>query len=183
MRRKTQPALSVAVGVAAALLVASQSLAAPPRPPLALAPSVDLPRYMGDWYVIASIPTRLEKGAHNAKETYRLEADGTVATTFSFRADSFEGRERSITSRGFILGANNAIWSQQIVWPIKNDYRVAYVSTDYRLTVIAREKRDHVWIMARTPTIAQSEYQRLVEFVGQQGYDIAKLRRVPQQAR
>ena len=34
---------------------------------------VDLDRFMGDWYVIANIPTFIEKDAYNAIETYRLE--------------------------------------------------------------------------------------------------------------
>jgi apolipoprotein D and lipocalin family protein len=60
-------------------------------PPPALVAHVDLPRFMGDWYVIANIPTFLEKGAHNAKDSYRLEPDGTIATTFSFNADAADG--------------------------------------------------------------------------------------------
>ena len=48
---------------------------------------VDLERYMGDWYVIANIPTFIEKKATNAIESYKLSDDGTISTTFSF----FEG--------------------------------------------------------------------------------------------
>ena len=48
-------------------------------------------------------------------------------------------------------------------------------------TVIGREKRDYVWIMARTPVIAEADYQRLLNIVAAQGYDINKVRRVPQQ--
>ncbi len=48
------------------------------HPPLALAEDVDLARFMGDWYVIANIPTRIERGAHGAVESYRLAAYGTV---------------------------------------------------------------------------------------------------------
>ena len=48
-------------------------------PPLKTVAHVDLPRFMGDWYVIANIPTFIEKGAHNAMESYRLDEDGTLA--------------------------------------------------------------------------------------------------------
>jgi apolipoprotein D and lipocalin family protein len=34
--------------------------------------------------------------------------------------------------------------------------------------------------MARTPQIAESDYAALVAFVADQGYDVAKLERVPQ---
>jgi len=39
-------------------------------PPLKTVKSVDIQRFMGDWYVIANIPTWIEKGAHNAVESY-----------------------------------------------------------------------------------------------------------------
>jgi len=34
--------------------------------PMETVPYVDLERFMGDWYVVANIPTTIEKGAHNA---------------------------------------------------------------------------------------------------------------------
>jgi apolipoprotein D and lipocalin family protein len=42
---------------------------------------VDIERFMGPWYVIASIPTVLEKGAHNAVETYTLDDVSSSTTT------------------------------------------------------------------------------------------------------
>jgi apolipoprotein D and lipocalin family protein len=51
---------------------------------------VDLPRFMGDWYVIAHIPTFPERKAWNAVESYRLDPDGSVATTFTFREGGFD---------------------------------------------------------------------------------------------
>lgn len=152
-----------------------------PLAPVTLAADVDLPRFMGDWYVIANIPTRFERGAHDAVDSYRLDADGTIPTTFTFRADAPDGPPKRYGSRGFVVpGTGNAVWGQQYVWPVKADYRISYVSPDYTQTVITREKRDYVWIMARTPTIAEADYQRLAAFVGTQGYDAGKLQRVPQ---
>jgi apolipoprotein D and lipocalin family protein len=151
------------------------------HPPLALAPRVDLARFMGDWYVIANIPTFIEKGAHNAVESYRLAAEGTIETTFSFHAGGFDGELKRYTPRGFIIDrASNAVWGMEFIWPIKADYRIAYLSPDYTQTVIGREKRDYVWIMARTPQIPESDYQRMLTFLAGQGYDVSLIRRVPQ---
>ena len=41
---------------------------------------VDLEKFMGDWYVIANIPTFIEKGAVNAIESYKLDSKGRVKT-------------------------------------------------------------------------------------------------------
>ncbi len=161
-----------------ALLAGCQSTQ---HPPLALAPSVDLERFMGDWYVIANIPSFLEEGAHNAVETYRLAADGTIETTFTFRADGFDGELKRYTARGFVRdGTANAVWEMQFIWPFRADYRVAWLTPDYARVVIAREKRDYVWIMARAPRIDEAEYRRILDFLAAQGYDVARVRKVPQ---
>lgn len=152
------------------------------RPPIATAPFVDLARFMGDWYVIANIPTALERGAHNAIESYRLDSDGSIATTFTFREDGFDGGLKRYCPRGFVRDArSNAIWGMRFVWPIKSDYRIVHVSEDYQHTVVGREKRDHVWIMARTPQIGAAEFEALRAIVERQGYDMSKLEAVPQQ--
>lgn len=150
-------------------------------PPMATVARVDLPRFMGDWYVIANIPTFIEKGAHNAIESYRLNDDGTIATTFTYRAGSFDGEAKKYTPRGFVVDrATNALWGMQFIWPIKADYRIIYLSDDYSQTIIGREARDYVWIMARTPSISDADYQRLLEFAVAQGYDRKSIEKVPQ---
>lgn len=150
-------------------------------PPFPIARSVDLERFMGDWYVIASIPTPLEKGAHNAVESYRLEPDGTIATTFTFREGAFDGPEKVLRPRGFVRDhASNAVWGMQFVWPIKAEYLVAHVDPEYTETIIARSRRDYVWIMARSPVLPEAGYARLAAKVAELGYDPGKLTRVPQ---
>ena len=142
---------------------------------------VDLDRFMGPWYVIANIPTFLEKEAYNPVETYRLNDDGTIATNFSFRKGGFDGKAKEYNPKGFVLDTDsNALWGMRFVWPIKADYRIVYLNDDYTQTVVGRQARDYVWIMARTPTISDQDYDQLVDFVESLGYDITKLHRAPQ---
>ncbi|MDJ0958045.1 MAG: lipocalin family protein [Arenicellales bacterium] len=142
---------------------------------------VDIDRFMGDWYVIANIPTSLEKGAHNAVESYRLADDGTVETTFTFRKESYDGPEKRYNPRGFIKDTkSNAVWGMRFIWPFKAEYLVVYLNEDYTQTVIGRNKRDYVWIMARTPEIADTDYNRILSFLSEQGYDIDLIQKVPQ---
>ena len=171
----------ITVWVAVLALLPFVSACASKGPEMKTVDYVDLERFMGDWYVIANIPTFLEKGAHNAVETYALNDDGTIATTFAFRADSFDGKEKVYTPKGFVRDTEtNAEWGMRFVWPIKADYRIVYLDEDYSQTIIARQKRDFVWIMAREPNISDSDYDRLVEFVVSIGYDASKIERVPQ---
>lgn len=143
---------------------------------------VDLNRFMGDWYVIANIPTFIEKGAHNAVETYALNPDGTIDTTFVFRDGDFDGKRKEYNPRGFIRDEqSNAEWGMRFIWPFKADYRIVYLTPDYSQTVIGRNKRDYLWIMARTPQISDSEYEAILRRVAEMGYDTTEIRKVPQQ--
>ena len=150
-------------------------------PPIKTVEHVDLQRFMGDWYVIANIPTFIEKNAYNAVESYKLNADGSIATTFTFREGGFEGEKKTYQPTGFVTDtASNAVWGMQFIWPIKAEYRVVYLNDDYSQTIIGRTKRDYVWIMARTPVIPDKDYQQLLQFLAEQGYDTTLIKPVPQ---
>lgn len=167
------------LAVAIALLLMTGCAAS--LPPLKTVDNVDIQRFMGRWYVIACIPTFIETEAYNGVETYAFNPDGTIDTVFTFNKGSFDGPPKRYNPRGFILDTvNNSTWGMQFVWPIKAEYLITHLNQDYTQTVIGRNKRDYVWIMARTPQIPGSDYQRLVKELENQGYDISRLRRVPQ---
>ena len=150
--------------------------------PLKTVDYVDLERFMGDWYVIANIPTSIEKNAYNAVETYQMDSDGSIATTFTFREGGFDGEEKRYNPRGFVRDkATNAEWGMQFIWPIKADYRIIHLDENYQLTVIGRNKRDYVWVMARDWKISDEKYKAMEVLVLKAGYDISELRKVPQQ--
>ncbi len=150
--------------------------------PLPTVDHVDLNRFMGDWYVIANIPTSIETEAYNAVESYKLDEDGSIATTFTFNKGSFEGKKKQYNPRGFIRNSEtNAEWGMQFIWPIKADYRIIYLDDDYQVTVIGRNKRDYVWVMARSASISSDQYDAMLGLVANAGYDMSKIREVPQQ--
>lgn len=148
--------------------------------PIATVSRVDLPKFMGSWYVIAAIPTAIETESYNAVESYQLDKDGSIATTFTYNKGSLDGKLKTYNPRGFVIeNSGNALWGMQFIWPIKAEYRIVYLNEDYTQTIIARNARDYVWIMARTPTITDAEYEKLTKLVAQYGYDLSKLRKVP----
>ena len=150
--------------------------------PLKTVDKVDIRRFMGSWYVIACIPTYIETEAYNGVETYTLNPDGTIDTVFTFNKGGFDGPLKRYNPRGFIVDrVNNSTWGMQFIWPIKAEYLITHLTPEYTLTVIGRSKRDYVWIMARTPQIPEADYRRLVQELKEQGYDIGRLRKVPQQ--
>ena len=146
--------------------------------PMKTVEQVDLERFMGDWYVVANIPTFLEQEAYNPVESYALNPDGTIATTFSFNKGALDGPRKAYHPKGFVLDSNsNARWGMQFIWPIKADYRIIYLDPDYQLTVIGRAKRDYVWVMSRTPAISEQDFDQIQALLQEVGYDTRQLQR------
>ena len=151
-------------------------------PPMKTVEYVNLDRFMGDWYVIANIPTFIEKGAFNAVETYRPGKNGTIETTFRFRKGGFDGPVKKYEPTGYIQDTkSNALWGMQFIWPIKADYRITYIDQNYNNVLIARKARDYVWLMSRQPEMSDKDYQRFTGMISELGYDVAELERIPQQ--
>ena len=149
--------------------------------PIATVGYVDIDRFMGDWYVIANIPTFIETDAHNAIESYALNEDGTIDTTFTFHDGAPDGELKAYRPTGYIVDEqSNALWGMQFIWPFKAEFRVIYLDDDYQTTIIGRSKRDYVWLMSRQPVIEDSSYSSLLAFLDSQGYDISKVQKVPQ---
>ena len=78
-------------------------------------------------------------------------------------------------------GTRKAVGGMQFIWPIKAQYVIAWVDPEYRFVIVARDKRDYVWVMARTPTVSDADYKALAARVVEMGYDSQALKRVPQQ--
>lgn len=167
---------------ARALLVAWPLAACAADGTVPRATQVDVQRYMGDWYVIAAIPTRMEKDVINPVESYRAMPDGTVGTTYRYRKDAVGGELKTVHAKGFPhADTHNAVWGMQFVWPVKAQYVIAWIDPDYRYVIVARDKRDYVWIMARGPTMPQGQYDSMVQKVAAMGYDVSKLVKPVQQ--
>jgi apolipoprotein D and lipocalin family protein len=155
-------------------------------PPLeALDRKVDLERFMGDWYVIGFIPVTIplfsEEGAHNGVESYRLNDEGVIETTYTFRKGAFDGPEKRFTPKGWVHDEEtNAEWRMQFLWPFNAAYLIVYLDEHYQKTIIGVPDRSNVWIMSREADLSDADYQEMLERVAGLGYDVEKVQRVPQ---
>ncbi|MEM1436047.1 MAG: lipocalin family protein [Pseudomonadota bacterium] len=165
--------LAVCTGL---LLLGCQSTS---QPTIATVDDVDLDRFMGDWYVIAHIPTFIEKSAVNAIESYERGKPPRISTTFRFRK-GFDEPVKTYHPTGFVRDDSDGHWGMQFLWPIKAEYRISYVDADYRTTIIGRTKRDYLWIMAREPELPAAELEALLARAVDLGYDRTAIRMVPQ---
>ena len=123
--------------LAALLFIGSVAANLPAIRPI---PHVDLARFMGTWYLVGGIPTRYERDAWNAVETYTLRRDGSIRTTLTFNHGRADGPRKHIEAPARVRpGTGNAVWDVRVFGPMKAQYVVAWLRDDYSLMVVARD--------------------------------------------
>lgn len=169
-----------------ALLAVSACTPAPPNPnpradvPLQTVP-IDLPRYMGRWYIIANIPYFAERGFVGSYAQWSLRADGKIDDGYAGHKRRFDA---PLTEYHFVdkvvPGSGNAEWRVRLFWPIYVTQLTVYVDPDYRYTILGYPDKSLGWIFARSPEIGDDVYQSLLARMDAMGYDTSRVRRVPQ---
>lgn len=150
-------------------------------PPLQTVPRVDLQRYTGTWYEIASFPQRFQKGCTRTQATYTLKPDGEIAVRNRCNRDALNGPESSVEGRARVVDtATNAKLEVSFFWPFWGDYWVIDLASDYSFAVVGHPSRDYLWILSRTPVLAPEVYDGILARLRAQGYDLARLQRTEQ---
>jgi apolipoprotein D and lipocalin family protein len=154
------------------------------KEPLRTVPHVDLPRYMGDWYVIANIPYFAEKNCFDSIESYALRPDGHIANWFTCRKGSFTApMKRLVNAVGTVKNTDsNAVWGVRFFKVISVQYLIIDLDPQYQWVVVGHPSRRYGWIMSRAKTIDPQTYQGILERLRAQHYDPSKFQLVPQQA-
>jgi apolipoprotein D and lipocalin family protein len=146
--------------------------------PLETVPNVDLARYAGKWYEIASFPQRFQKGCHCTTAEYGLTDKGYVTVVNRCRKDSVNGKETGITGKAFVdEGTGNAKLKVQFFWPFKGKYWIIDLADDYSYAVVSHPNRKYLWILSRTPKMDESTYNQILTRLKQKGLDITKLKK------
>ncbi|KAL3533149.1 hypothetical protein ACH5RR_006670 [Cinchona calisaya] len=148
---------------------------------------LNLERYMGRWYEIASFPSRFQpKDGVNTRATYTLNPDGTVKVL----NETWSGGKR-----GFIEGIANKADPKSDeaklkvkfyvppflpVIPVVGDYWVLFIDEDYQYALIGQPSRKYLWILSRQTALDDEIYNQLVQRAVDEGYDVSKLHKTPQ---
>jgi apolipoprotein D and lipocalin family protein len=155
------------------------------RPPVRTVEHVELPRYMGDWYVIAEIPNLAEKHCVDSVESYAVRADGKIENWFSCRKTAFDAPMKRVTSATISIAdtSTNASWHLRFFKLITVDYVILDLDPNYQWVMVGHPSRRWGWILARSTTLPDPLYQSILARTQSQEYDPAKFVKVPQSAR
>ena len=152
-----------------------------PGPPLPLAQNVDLSRMYGRWFIVATIPNRVERGMVAAYDIYSPRTPDSLREDFYFKQGGFLQPEHHLTTNDKIEpDSGSASWKVQIVWPVRLPFLLTYVDPDYRFALFGERGRDLGWIYAREPILSEQDYQRLLKKFADAGYQTASFRKIIQ---
>lgn len=167
--------------LSAVFLLAGCSVTPAKMPPLKTATHVDLPRFMGAWYVIGTIPWFVERNNVGTMDIYTMRPDGKIDITYVFHRKELTAKREEMHAVGTVIDRkSNATWGVQFLWPFQAPYLVIDLAPDYGTTIIGHPSRDLIWIMARMPTLPEASYQSLLKKASLQGYDVKRIVKVPQ---
>ncbi len=139
-------------------------------------PYVDLTKYTGKWYEIASYPQRFQKGCHCTTAEYTLSDKGYVIVENRCNKDSTKGKVSYIKGKAFVdKNSGNAKLKVQFFWPFKGKYWIIDLADDYRFAVVSHPNKKYLWILSRTPQMTKTDYQAICNRLKEKGFDLSKL--------
>jgi apolipoprotein D and lipocalin family protein len=152
-------------------------------PPLRTVAHLDLDRYLGTWYDVASFPQRFQRGCTGTTATYTRRPDGQIDVVNRCRKGSLDGKEVSARGRARVVDrATNAKLEVSFFRPFWGDYWVVDLGPDYEYAVVGHPSREYLWILGRRPVMDEVVYQGILVRLRAQGYEVERLTRTPQPA-
>jgi len=125
---------------------------------------VDLNRYLGTWYEIASIPQEFQEGCVATQAEYSSLPSGRIRVVNSCRLETLDGRLKEARGRARVVDTvSNAKLEVTFFWPFWGDYWIIGLAEDYSWAIVGHPTRDYLWILSRDRQISDELYASLVE--------------------
>lgn len=142
-------------------------------PELEVVESVELERYLGTWYEIASYPQKFQKGCTETTATYSTHESGKIRVLNrclkNGEQTEAKGWARVVDTK------NNAKLEVSFFRPFWGEYWIIALDPNYRWAVVGHPSRDYLWILARTSALDSANYEMILEKVKAAGYDVERL--------
>mgnify|MGYP001811061262 CR=1 FL=1 len=143
--------------------------------------NVDLNRYTGKWYEIASFPQRFQKGCHCTTAEYSLSPNGYIIVENRCNKGGINGEQSYIKGKAFVdKNSGNAKLKVQFFFPFRGKYWIIDLAPDYSYAVVGHPNREYLWILSRTPQLPDSTYNAITARLTANGFDISKLQKTVQ---
>ena len=143
--------------------------------------SVDLKKYCGKWYEIASYPQRFQKGCNCTIAEYTLNEKGFVIVENRCNKDSVDGKQSYIKGKAFVeSNSGNTKLKVQFFWPFTGKYCIIDLADYYSYAVVSHPNKKYLWILSRNPKMNDTIYQEILSRLKEKRFDLLKLKNTTQ---
>ena len=135
----------------------------------------DVGRYSGTWYEIARLPNGFEKGLEKITAEYESRSDGGIDVT-NRGFDPATGKWRQASGKAyFVVSPNIARLKVSFFGPFYGAYNVIDLDPEYRVALVCGPDYKYLWILSRTPTLAQEKVNALLATAKSAGFDTSEM--------
>ncbi|MGB5161917.1 MAG: lipocalin family protein [Thermoanaerobaculia bacterium] len=161
----------------AALLMFSVAVAAAAKaPPLGVVEEVDLDRYLGTWFEIASYPAWFAKNCTGVTAEYSLREGGGISVVNRCYKGALDGKLKEARGRAKVVDPEtNSKLKVSFFGPFWGNYWILELDPDYRWVVVGEPKRKYLWILSRTPSLDQDTLDEILSRLPEKGYSRDRL--------
>lgn len=147
------------------------------HPPLPVVDFVDLERYQGRWYEIASFPLRPQKNCTNTYAQYTLK-EGEIEV-YNHCIDSTNGKVKDITGKAYPESEGSTSKLRVKFFKLFSaPYHILALDTiDYQYALVGTPSREYLWILCREQQMAPEQFNALVLKATDLGFDVSRLNR------
>ena len=186
-RKSLGIALGLALGVCCYLGLQAQSQAKTTstanagQAPVQTVSQVDLNRYMGQWYELATIPMFFERRCTgNVTANYKMLPNGQVEVLNSCEVK--DGRRITSTGRAKVMDSQThaklkVTFLNFFGWRFLagGDYWIIALDPNYQYAVVGHPTRRYLWILSRTPSLPDATLSAISAQLVKQGYEPCEL--------
>ena len=157
-------------------IISSSSSSMAQLPELQTVLHVDVKKYTGKWYEIASFHQIFQRGCHCTTAEYTITDKSYLIVENRCNKDSIHGKQSYIKGKAFIeKNSGNAKLKVQFFFPFKAKYWIIDLADDYSYAVISHPNRKYLWILSRTPKMSDAIYQQILSRLKVKGFDLTNL--------
>ncbi|MDP4219861.1 MAG: lipocalin family protein [Bacteroidota bacterium] len=148
---------------------------------LAVVKSVDIQKYCGRWYEIMRLPNSFESGLICVTANYSIKENGDIKVVNSGHKINEVSTIKTATGTAWVPNADEPTKLKvRFFWPFSGNYWIIALDPDYKFAMIGDPSRDYLWILARDKTLSEETIAGLLAQAKGQGFDVAKVERIPQ---
>ena len=133
--------------------------------------SVDLNRYLGNWYEIARFDHSFERGIEYAMAHYTMRDDGKIDVLNTGIKDG-----RAEDAKGIAKTTNQpGLLRVSFFGPFFSDYRIMMLDENYQYVLVGGSTNRFLWILSRTPQLDEATLSLILAEADRRGYDTTRL--------